>query len=98
MKILNKLFKNKDLSCSDELNILDIENNMFYSLDGYVSLYIKVEPVLFEYLSINDKKRIIKNLIKELSGENGIIKIIIMSLPISTTDVDNYLKRNRRYK
>lgn len=95
MKILNKLFKNKDLSCSDELNILDIENNMFYSLDGYVSLYIKVEPVLFEYLSINDKERIIKNLIKELSGENGIIKIIIMSLPISTTDVDNYLNKIR---
>lgn len=95
MKILDKLLKNKSLSCSDELNILDIENNIFYSIDGYVSLYIKVESVLFEYLSIDEKERIIKNLIKELSGENGVIKIIVMSLPISTIDVDNYLNKIR---
>lgn len=95
MKFLDRIRKEK--SCNDELNILDIDNNIFFSLDGYISLYVKIIPISFEYLSINEKERIIKRLTNELSGEREIIKIIVMSLPISTAEINDYIddKRNK---
>ncbi len=95
MNILEKMFGNNTLSCDEELNILDIEDNIFYSLDNKVSIYIKIEPVPFEYLSSDEKSIIVKRLTRELAGERDIIKIITMSLPISTVEVDKYLDEKR---
>ncbi len=95
MNILEKMFGNNTLSCDEELNILDIEDNIFYSLDNKVSIYIKIEPILFEYLSSDEKSIIVKRLTRELAGERDIIKIITMSLPISTVEVDKYLDEKR---
>ena len=95
MNILEKMFGNNTLSCDEELNILDIEDNIFYSLDNKASIYIKIEPIPFEYLSSNEKSIIVKRLTRELAGERDIIKIITMSLPISTVEVDKYLDEKR---
>lgn len=95
MNILEKLFKNNNLSCDEELNILDIEDNIFYSLDNKASIYIKVEPINFEYLSSTEKSVVVKRLTRELAGEKDIIKIITMSLPISTIEVNKYLEEKR---
>lgn len=95
MNILEKMFGNNTLSCDEELNILDIEDNIFYSLDNKVSIYIKIEPIPFEYLSSDEKSIIVKRLTRELAGERDIIKIITMSLPISTVEVDKYLDEKR---
>lgn len=95
MNILEKMFGNNTLSCDEELNILDIEDNFFYSLDNKVSIYIKIEPIPFEYLSSDEKSIIVKRLTRELAGERDIIKIITMSLPISTVEVDKYLDEKR---
>ena len=84
MNILEKIFGNNTLSCDEELNILDIEDDIFYSLDDKASIYIKVEPIPFEYLSSNEKSIVVKRLTRELAGERDAIKIITMSLPIST--------------
>lgn len=91
------------MTCNEELNILDIDDNIFYSLDGYISLYIKVAPIPFDYLNKGEKKRIIKRLISELSGERDIIKIIVMSLPVSAKEINNFLdsirnKTNNSFK
>ena len=91
MNILEKIFGNNTLSCDEELNILDIEDDIFYSLDNKASIYIKVEPIPFEYLSSNEKSIVVKRLTRELAGERDAIKIITMSLPISTVEVDKYL-------
>lgn len=95
MGILNKFIKT-NMTCDEELNILDIDDNVFYSLDGYLSIYIKVTPIPFEYLSNSEKSRMIKRLNMELAGERGVIKIIVMSLPVSTKKISDYLtdKRN----
>lgn len=95
MNILEKIFKNNTLSCDEELNILDIEDDIFYSLDNKASIYIKVEPIPFEYLSSNEKSIVVKRLTRELAGERDAIKIITMSLPISTVEVDKYLDEKR---
>lgn len=95
MKILDRIFKKKELSCADELNVLDIEDNIFYSLDGYISMYIRVMPIAFEYLSMEEKKQIIKRFKDEFSGENEIMKIITLSLPISINDVSEFLNEKR---
>ena len=97
MKILDKIFNKNKLTCNEELNILDIDDNIFYSIDGYISLYIKVNPIPFEYLNQVDKLRIVKKIISELAGEREIIKIIVMSLPISTKEINDFLnvKRNK---
>lgn len=97
MKILDNILNKKQISCNDELNILDIDDNICYFLDGYISLYIKVTPIAFEYLSMEEKKRIINKVINELAGENETIKIITMSLPISTKEISDFLndKRNK---
>ena len=90
MKILDNILNKKQISCNDELNILDIDDNICYFLDGYKSLYIKVTPIAFEYLSIEEKKRIINKVINELAGESETIKIITMSLPISTKEINDF--------
>ncbi len=95
MNILEKIFGNNTLSCDEELNILDIEDDIFYSLDNKASIYIKVEPIPFEYLSSNEKSIVVKRLTRELAGERDVIKIITMSLPISTAEVDKYLDEKR---
>ena len=97
MKFLDKIFNKNKLTCNEELNILDIDDNIFYSIDGYISLYIKVNPIPFEYLNQVDKLRIVKKIISELAGEREIIKIIAMSLPISTKEINDFLnvKRNK---
>lgn len=95
MNILEKIFGNNTLSCDEELNILDIEDDIFYSLDNKASIYIKVEPIPFEYLSSNEKSIVVKSLTRELAGERDAIKIITMSLPISTVEVDKYLDEKR---
>lgn len=95
MNILEKIFGNNTLSCDEELNILDIEDDIFYSLDNKASIYIKVEPISFEYLSSNEKSIVVKRLTRELAGERDAIKIITMSLPISTVEVDKYLDEKR---
>ena len=95
MKLFENLFKTKEMTCADELNILDIEGNIFYSLDNYLSLYIKVSPIAFEYLSNIEKKRIIQRLNSELAGEKETIKIIVMSLSISTKEISEYLNNIR---
>lgn len=95
MNILEKIFGNNTLSCDEELNILDIEDDIFYSLDNKASIYIKVEPIPFEYLSSNEKSIVVKRLTRELAGERDAIKIITMSLPISTVEVDKYLDEKR---
>ncbi len=96
MNILEKIFKNNILSCDEELNILDIDDDIFYSLDNKASIYIKIEPISFEYLSNSEKSVVVKRLSKELAGERDIIKIITMSLPISTLEVDRYLEQKRK--
>lgn len=95
MNILEKIFGNNTLSCDEELNILYIEDDIFYSLDNKASIYIKIEPIPFEYLSSNEKSIVVKRLTRELAGERDIIKIITMSLPISTVEVDKYLDEKR---
>ncbi len=97
MKILDRLLKNKDISCADELNILDIEDNICYLADGYISVYIKIIPIAFDYLSLNEKQQIIDRFRNEFSGENEVIKIITMSLPLSTKEINEFLnyKRNK---
>lgn len=95
MNILEKLFKNNTLSCDEELNILDIEDDIFYSLDNKASIYIKVDPINFEYLSVNEKSIRVERLYSELAGERNIIKIIVMTLPFSTKYVNEYLKEKK---
>lgn len=103
MKLLGNILNKRQMTCNEELNILDIDDNIFYSLDGYISLYIKVNPIPFDYLNKGEKQRIIKRLISELSGERDIIKIIVMSLPVSTKEINNFLdsirnKTNNSFK
>lgn len=103
MKLLDNILNKRQMTCNEELNILDIDDNIFYSLDGYISLYIKVAPIPFDYLNKGEKKRIIKRLISELSGERDIIKIIVMSLPVSAKEINNFLdsirnKTNNSFK
>lgn len=95
MKFLDNILNKNQISCNDELNILDIDNNIFYSIDGYISIYIKVTPIAFEYLSNLEKQRIIKRLVNELAGEKEVIKILVMSLPISTKEISDFLNTKR---
>jgi len=96
MNIIEKILKNKNLSCNEELNILDIEDDIFYSLDNKISMYIKVEPIHFEYLNSNEKRIGGKRVNRGLAGGREGKKIIIMSLPISTLEVDRYLEEKRK--
>ena len=94
MKKLTDLFNKRKITCEEELNMLDIEDNIFFSLDNTISIYLKVEAIPFEYLDIKQKQEIVKRFIMELAGEKEIIKIIVMSLPVSL-EVNKYLNDKR---
>lgn len=94
MKKLTDFFNKRKITCEEELNILDIEDNIFFSLDNTISIYLKVEAIPFEYLDIKQKQEIVKRFIMELAGEKEIIKIIVMSLPVSL-EVNKYLNDKR---
>ena len=94
MKKLTDFFNKRKIKCEEELNILDIEDNIFFSLDNTISIYLKVEAIPFEYLDIKQKQEIVKRFIMELAGEKEIIKIIVMSLPVSL-EVNKYLNDKR---
>lgn len=94
MKKLTDFFNKRKITCEEELNMLDIEDNIFFSLDNTISIYLKVEAIPFEYLDIKQKQEIVKRFIMELAGEKEIIKIIVMSLPVSL-EVNKYLNDKR---
>ena len=94
MKKLTDFFNKRKITCEEELNILDIEDNIFFSLDNTIYIYLKVEAIPFEYLDIKQKQEIVKRFIMELAGEKEIIKIIVMSLPVSL-EVNKYLNDKR---
>lgn len=94
MKKITDFFNKRKITCEEELNILDIEDNIFFSLDNTISIYLKVEAIPFEYLDIKQKQEIVKRFIMELAGEKEIIKIIVMSLPVSL-EVNKYLNDKR---
>ena len=83
------------MTCADELNIVDIEDNICYFADGYISMYIRVIPIAFEYLSLEEKKQIIEGFKNEFAGEQEVIKIITMSLPVSTKEISSFLCQKR---
>ena len=50
-------------------NIRDIRNQFLYTLDGYIFMYIRVEPIGIDLLSDTEKRVIADNMTAEMSRE-----------------------------
>ncbi len=52
-------------------NIRDIRNQFLYTLDGFIFLYIRIEPIAIDLLNPGEKKVIADNMTAEMSRETA---------------------------
>ena len=59
-KIINIFKKNsKEITCNEEVGILDIKNNYIYTKDGYVISGIKIYSINTQLLTKKEKQNLI---------------------------------------
>lgn len=85
LSIKNYAIKNltKEQQTAQEfVNVKDIKDKFLYTLDGFLMMYIKINPISIELLSDREKKLLCRMLTAELSGEQKPFKFIAVSRPV----------------
>ena len=92
-----KLFqKNKKIQSLNEfLNIKDIKNNYFYTLDNQVIVFIKVNPINIELLSDTELERKMDSETIEFSSEQYPYKIIVIPRAV---DISEHIREQEELK
>lgn len=75
---------------ADELvNVKDIKDRYLYTRDGYIIMYIKINPISIDLLSEREKKLLCKKLTAELSSEQKPYKFLAVSRPVDISPLIN---------
>lgn len=67
---------------ADIVNVKKIEDHYLYTRDGYIHIYIKIEPISIDLLSKNEQRVKAQKLTAEMSGEREAFKLLIVPRPV----------------
>jgi len=90
MKVYQKN-KEKEISCNDKINILDIRNNTIYTKDNDIVMAIKIHSINIQLFSEKELENKVKDLTIELTKDLKEIKFLSISRPVDVTAVINNL-------
>lgn len=92
-KIISNLFgkKSKDITCNEEVGILDIRNNYIYTRDGNVIAGLKIYSINTQLLTEREKQNLINELSAELSSEQGELKYFNIARAVDISPLQEYL-------
>lgn len=88
------LFHNKntkEITCNEEVGILDIKNNYIYTRDGNVIAGIKLYSINTQLLTEREKQNLINELSSELSSEQEEIKYFNIARAVDISPLQEYL-------
>jgi len=83
--------KEKEISCNDKINILDIRNNTIYTKDNAIVMAIKIHSINIQLFSEKELENKVKDLTIELTKDLKEIKFLSISRPVDVTAVINNL-------
>ena len=97
---MGKLFsifskKTKELTCNEEVGILDIRNNYIYTRDGNVIAGLKIYSINTQLLTEREKQNLINELSAELSSEQGEMKYFNIARAVDISPLQEYLNEIR---
>lgn len=83
--------KNKEKTCNEEINIKDVRNDLLYTQDNNLMMYIRIQPFNYELLSVADSKKVRNSLAGELSSVVETLKFFSIARPANIEDLVNFL-------
>lgn len=95
-KVLDFLFfkknkNNKEITCNEEIGILDIKNNFIYTRDNNVIAGIKIFSINTQLYNDKEKENLIKELSAELSSEQEELKYFNIARAVDISPLQEYL-------
>lgn len=84
----------KQRSCNDEINILDIKNNAIYTRDNYVIMALKLNSINIQLFSKRELTQKVKEITNELSSDLKELKFLSISRPVDVTELVEKLREN----
>lgn len=82
----------KQRSCNDEINILDIKNNAIYTRDNYVIMALKLNSINIQLFSKRELTQKVKEITSELSSDLSELKFLSISRPVDVTELVEKLR------
>lgn len=82
----------KQRSCNDEINILDIKNNAIYTRDNYVIMALKLNSINIQLFSKRELTQKVKEITSELSSDLRELKFLSISRPVDVTELVEKLR------
>lgn len=82
----------KQRSCNDEINILDIKNNAIYTRDNYVIMALKLNSINIQLFSKRELNQKVKEITSELSSDLRELKFLSISRPVDVTELVEKLR------
>lgn len=68
-------------------NIVDIKDHFLYTKDGYIIMFLKIESISIDLLSIAEQVQVVKTLTAGLSAEKKPYKLISISRPVDISPI-----------
>ncbi len=84
--------KEKNKTCNQEINILDIKNNAIYTRDNYVIMALKLNSINIQLFSKRELEQKIKEITNELASDLKELKFLSISRPVDVTDLIEKLR------
>ena len=86
--------KEKQKSCNQEINILDIKNNAIYTRDDYIIMALKLNSINIQLFSKRELNQKVKEITSELASDLKEVKFLSISRPVDVTDLVEKLREN----
>lgn len=84
--------KPKQLSCNEEINILDIRNNVIYTKDDNLIMALKIYSINMQLFSRRELNQKVKEITNELAGDLQELKFFSISRPVDVTGLIDSLR------
>lgn len=92
--ILNIFHKKnqKQKSCNEEINILDIRNNVIYTKDNNLIMALKIYSINMQLFSKRELNQKVKEITNELAGDLQELKFFSISRPVDVSNLVDSLR------
>ena len=81
----------RKITANEFINIRDIIGNYLYTRDGYVFMYIRLQPISVDLLSSREKDSLINTLTAELSSETKPFQFFAISQAVDMSQLKDSL-------
>lgn len=84
--------KPKQISCNEEINILDIRNNVIYTKDNNLIMALKIYSINMQLFSRRELNQKVKEITNELAGDLQELKFFSISRLVDVTGLIDSLR------